>query len=72
MSKTFHGGLLDLKYEPRVVKHVCHEVGQKHDPCLVDMYRSYIGLVEIFGKGMGAFCFKLNAKKFSSINVLWV
>ena len=51
MSKTYHGGLLDLKYEPRVVKHVCHEVGQKHYPCLVDMYRLYIGLVEIFGKG---------------------
>ena len=32
LSKTFHRVLLDLKYEPRVVKHVCHEVGQKHDP----------------------------------------
>ena len=29
VSKTYHGGLLDLKYEPHVVKHVCHEVGQK-------------------------------------------
>lgn len=65
LPKTCHGGLLDLKYEPRVVKHVCHEVGQKHDPCLVDMYRLYIGLVEIFGKGMGAFYFKPNAKKIS-------
>lgn len=65
VSKTYHGGLLDLKYEPRVVKHVCHEVGQKHYPCLVDMYRLYIGLVEIFGKGRGAFYFKPNAKKFS-------
>ena len=57
--------MLDLKYEPRVVKHVCHEVGQKHDPCLVEMHLLYIGLVEIFWKGMGAFCFKPNAKKFS-------
>ena len=32
LSKTLHGVLLDLKYEPSVVKHVCHEVGQKHDP----------------------------------------
>ena len=32
LSKTLHGVLLDLKYEPRVVKRVCHEVGQKHDP----------------------------------------
>ena len=63
--KTFHGGLLDLKYEPRVVKHEYHEVGQKRDPCLVDMHRLYIGLVEIFGKGMGAFYFKPNAKKIS-------
>ena len=56
-----------LKFEPRVVKHVCHEAGQKHDPCLVDtcMYRLYIGLVEFFGKGMGAFFLKPNAKKFS-------
>ena len=32
LSKTFHRVLLDLKYEPRVVKHVCHKVAQKHDP----------------------------------------
>lgn len=25
MPKMFHGDLLDLKYEPRAVKHVCHE-----------------------------------------------
>ena len=62
LSKTFHGGLLDLKYEPCVVKHVRHKVGQKHDSCPVDMYRLYIGLVEIFGKGMGAFYFKPYAK----------
>ena len=38
---------MDLKYEPRVVKHVCHEVGQKHDPCLVYMYRLCIPMCEI-------------------------
>ena len=27
VSKTFHGSLMDLKYEPRAVKHVCHKVG---------------------------------------------
>lgn len=32
---------------------------------LVDMYRLYIGLVKVFGKGTGAFYFKPNAKKFS-------
>ena len=35
VSKTYHGGLLDLKYEPRVVRHMCHSVGEKHHPCLV-------------------------------------
>ena len=65
VSKTFHGGLLDLKYEPRVVRHICHEVGEKHDPCLVDMYRLYVGLVECIGKDMEAFYFRPNAKKFS-------
>ena len=39
------------------MKHVCHEVGKKHVPCLLDMYRLNIGLAEIFGKGMGAFYF---------------
>ena len=63
--RRFTGVFLDLKYESRVLKHICHEVSQKHDPCLVDMYRLHIGLVEIFGKGMRAFCFKPNAKKFS-------
>ena len=29
-SKTSHGGLLDLKYEPRVVRHICHSVGEHH------------------------------------------
>ena len=64
LSKTFHRDLLDLKYEPCAIKHVCHEVDQKHDPCLLDLYRLYIGLVKIFGKGMGAFYFKPNAKNF--------
>ncbi|CAH3166645.1 unnamed protein product, partial [Pocillopora meandrina] len=28
--KTFHGGVSDLKYIPRTVKHICHEEGVKH------------------------------------------
>ena len=32
LSKTFPRFLLDLKYEPRVVKRVCDKVGKKHDP----------------------------------------
>ena len=42
---------------PRDLKHVCHQVGQTHDPCLVDTYHLYIGLVKIFGKGIGVSIF---------------
>ena len=35
VCKTFHGGITDLKYEPRKVRHICHERGQEHDRCLV-------------------------------------
>lgn len=37
VSKMFPRVLLDLKYESRVVKLACHEVGQKHGPFLVDV-----------------------------------
>ena len=44
VSKTFHGGLTDLKYEPRVVRHIFHQKGEKHETrCLVDIYKLYIG-----------------------------
>ena len=42
-SKTFHGSLLDLKYEPRHVRHICHSVGEHHETCLIEYYRLYIG-----------------------------
>lgn len=43
VSKNFHGGLKDLKYEPRVVKHVCCD-GKYfiHFPCIVKCYLMYI------------------------------
>lgn len=31
LMKTFHSGLTDLKYEPRV----CHPLNDKHECCLV-------------------------------------
>ena len=30
--KTFHGGISDLKYFPRTVKHISYEEGVKHEP----------------------------------------
>ena len=61
--KTFQGGLLDLKYEPRVVRHIYHSVGEHQKPCLIEYYRLYIGLVQICAKVVDAFYFRSNAKR---------
>ena len=63
VSKTFHGGICDLKYVPRSVTHICHPKGQSHERCLVEIYRLYIGLCETFGKDISAFYFKPNPQK---------
>ena len=47
LCKTFHGG---LKYVPKRIKHICHNVGEKHNPCLLEVYRMYIGFVECKAK----------------------
>ena len=62
--KTFHGGVSDLKHIPRTVKHICHEEGAKHEPCLVEIYHLYIGLVEVFAKNGNAFYYKASKAKF--------
>ena len=63
VAKTFHGGLTDLKYEPRVVKHVCHPLNEKHESCLVELFRMYIGLVQSISSEITAFYFKPNSKR---------
>jgi hypothetical protein len=60
VSKTNHGGLNNLRYEPRYVKHICHKIGESHEPCLAEYYRLYIGLVESIGKGVSGFYFRPN------------
>ena len=64
-SKTYHGGLCDLKYVPRVVKHVCHSIEEKHEPCLVEIFRLYVGLVETHAKEVTAFYFKPPKSRFA-------
>ena len=63
--KTFHGGLTDLKYERRVLKHVCHPLNGKHECCLVEIYHMYLGLVQDYSNKVTAFYFKLNCKRFT-------
>ena len=64
-SKTYHGGLCDLKYVPRVVKHVCHSIEEKHEPCLVEIFRLYVGLVETHAKEVTAFYFEPSKTRFA-------
>ena len=45
VSKTFDGGICDLKYVPHSVTHICHPKGQLHERCLVELY-CFIGLCE--------------------------
>ena len=52
---TFHGGLKDLKKEPRLIKHECHRPQEGHSPCLQFIYESYIELVKETAESIGAF-----------------
>ena len=72
MSKTFHGGLLDLKYEPRVVKHVCHEVGQTMIPVSLICIVCILVLLIFLGKVWELSILSQIRKDFHSINVQWV
>ena len=62
VCNPFHGGITDLKYEPRKVRHICHERGQEHDRCLVQFYQLYIGLVETLSKRNEALYFRPKSK----------
>lgn len=61
LCKTFHGGLCDLKSVPKSIKHISHDIGKKHDPCLLEINRSYIGLVECKAEEID--CFYLRPSK---------
>ena len=60
VSKTYHGGLKDLKYKPRVVKHDCCkencELG--HSRCLVECYKKYLEHIKTLSEEIDAFYFK--------------
>lgn len=64
--KTFHGGLNDLKYIPKSIKHICHQNGEKHSPCLVELYQMYIGLVQF--KASNCFYFRPSKTKLAFEN----
>ena len=57
-----------LTYEPRKVRHTCHERGQEYDRCLVQFYQLYIGMVETLSKSNEAFYFRPKSKTMSFEN----
>lgn len=61
LCKSCHGRLTDLKHVPNRIKHICRNVGEKHNLCLLKVYRMYIGLVEC--KAKESDCFDLRAAK---------
>lgn len=63
MSKTFHGGLKDLKYTPKSIKHICHGIGEVHEPCILEFYQVYIGLVQFKETKIDAFYFRPSKSK---------
>ena len=77
-SKTFHGGLKDLKYSPRVTKHIGNEAyccsgnDVNHFPCIVNCYSTYIEKVKDLAKVNEAFYFKPNndANVFEYYNIV--
>ena len=68
-SKSFHGGICDLKYVPRAVTHICHERGQTHARCLVEVYRLYLGFCDFPCKMDKAFYFRPKKNRLGFDNV---
>ncbi len=56
--KTFQGGLNDVKNKPRYIEHVCHDIGEVHYPCLVNMYEVYISKVRKLVEKIESFYFR--------------
>ena len=65
LVKTFYGGFTDLKYEPRLVKHVSHPLDGKHKRCLDEIYYMFLGSVQACSNEVTAFYFKPNSKRFA-------
>lgn len=61
VSKTFHGGLKDLKYKPREVRHVCCTYAKKnHYPCIYECFAKYFAIVDTSANEIGALYLKPN------------
>ena len=59
-SKTYGGGLDDLKNKPRYIEHECHAMGEVHNPCLSSIYQLYIDKVRKLAGKIESFYFRPN------------
>ena len=61
VSKNYHGGLKDLKYNPRVVRHVyCTRNNVNHARCIVKCYAKYMEKTKQLTEKQEAFYLKAN------------
>lgn len=69
-SKTFHGGIKDLKKKPRVIRHICHNESEQHERCLVLIYKRYLELVNSLSSKDKAFYFQPYNDRYSFKNAV--
>ena len=66
ISKTFHGGIKDLKKKPKDIKHFCHKEGEEgHEHCLIVIYSKYYDMAVNLGTSVreNAFYFHPHSTK---------
>ena len=65
VSKTYHGGLKDLKKSRRNVTHYCHRDGQsEHTICLVKLFKKYMTMVSGLSRRNEAFYFRPSKRSY--------
>ena len=69
--KTFHGGFTDCKYEPSLVKRVCHPLKGKQECCLDEIYNMCTGLVRACSSEVTSFYFNPKSKRFAFHKQPW-
>ena len=59
VSKTYHGGLKDLKRNATNVKHYCHrDEDKEHNPCIVKLFKKYTSMISDLSRRNDAFYFR--------------
>ena len=65
----YHGGLCDLKYVRRIIRHVCNFIREKHVPFLVEFLVFYIDSGESHAKEINALYLKPRKSRLAFNNI---